>query len=48
MAREKSGAGDKEADTDVVTSDHPKLFIEHIFVLRPPAVPSLHAAFTPN
>lgn len=29
---------------NMVTSDYPTLFIEHIFVLRPPAVSSLHAA----
>lgn len=32
---------------NVVTSDYSKLFIEHIFVLSPPAVSSLRAAFTP-
>ena len=46
--RSQEGSGGQgRRHRDVVTSDYPKLFIEHILVLRPPAVSSLHAAFTP-
>lgn len=40
----QKGGGCRHRDS--VTSDYPKLLLEHIFV-RPPAVSSRQAAFTP-
>lgn len=41
---EEGEARKKEENADTVTSDYPKLFIEHIFVLRLSAVSCLRAA----